>query len=182
MRGKRRKLTDAELRAAGVGTYGQLMHYNAVDLREDVLRAVAANAVRVSPETVAALLQAGWREQAVGAWYAVVSRDNYVHAHLLDALATTHGLYSVPPLIVAAVVTSGAKAIPALEAHERRARGYELTRAAVEYLREHAAAASQVPPPRAGAMDWLEALLTVAQRLQGAVQEGDDRKSGQTPS
>ena len=114
---------------------------------------------------------AGWREQRVGAYLAVVRTEPQVAAALLAAIPRTHGTLSLHALVASAVLLAGTDAIAPLHAHQQRVNavgylgdpGSGFAGAALEHLGEH---------PQFAATDddrkLFERMLQIAEQIRSA--------------
>ena len=102
-----------------VSTYVVPFYMSRLDA--DEVRQLAALARAASVDEILWMIDnAGWREQRVGAYFALVRAEPAIGPALLAAIPRTHGTYGLHPLVTAAVLLCAADAIPALHTHQQR--------------------------------------------------------------
>lgn len=153
--------------------YLSMMRLNALRADQALLERAARAATVLSVPDVLHLLRGGaWREEVMGAWYAL-SRpgDAAVRAAVLDVLATQcAGDLTSAPLTTAAVVLAGRDAVGAVETFMNRVPRAELAdnargfcAAAAEFARGHGSRA--MPRPTEADRDHLGGMLHIAARF-----------------
>lgn len=94
--------------------YLKMMRTNALEHGSGLLPAIAEQGAELDAVDVIELLRDPWRSTVMGAWFALTHDDPRVNAAVLQALESSYGSLTSPPLAVAAVVLSGRDALPAL--------------------------------------------------------------------
>lgn len=102
-----------------VSTYVVPFYMSRLDPAE--VRQLAALARAASVDEILWMIDnAGWREQRVGASFALVRTEPAIGPALLAAIPRTHGTYGLHSLVTAAVLLCAADAIPVLHTHQQR--------------------------------------------------------------
>ena len=86
------------------------------------------------------LLSVEWRNCVMGAWFSLLVDDVDVNAAVLEALRTSGGRFTLPPLAVAAVTLTGEQAVPPLQEYQSQDVEFDhgacgFAGAALEYLK-----------------------------------------------
>lgn len=102
--------------------YLHMMGINAIRYGAEHRDAVIETGATVTPDDVRSLLRSGWREQSMGAWYALVlpAEASMIVADVLAALERSRGTLTAPPLAVAAVTLAWTEALPSLRRYTER--------------------------------------------------------------
>lgn len=100
--------------------YLNMMGLNALSAPMELLTEVVETGRLLSAVNVVELLRDSWRPLVMGAWFSLLQDDDTVNEALLQALSSSLGSLTSPPLSVAAIVLTGAKAVPFLQEYLRR--------------------------------------------------------------
>ena len=155
------QMDDIRLRQLLHPYYLQLMRLNSVTHGRELLDSLVEVGRSVSSDEAIGLLQGGWRERVMGAWFSLLNDDDRVRDGVLQALSTSNGSLDSPPLVVAALLLAGPASLPALESYASRDVSAEwgacgFAAAAIEHLGGSAVACGATPDDRRSLADMVD--------------------------
>lgn len=148
-----------------LGPYRKLMGDGALDPSSELLvRRLRSRSRRLSVDDITQMLTAGWREQVMGAWYAIARADQVFAEPVHRAFTHCYGRLSAPALTAAVMTYANQSSVDVLtEYRQRDMEGQfgsaDLVSAAISRL-QHPAGDSLVEN------EQLDGLLALARKLE----------------
>ena len=100
--------------------YLQMMGVSAIGHYAELSDRIIKVGRRTRTDEVVRLLNLGWREQVMGAWFALFHDDQAISTQVLNALEASYGTLTAPPLAVVAVTLVGKQSLDALTTYALR--------------------------------------------------------------